>query len=199
MASTIASTIIDPTVSSSGSTEKGRMPRAARTASLAGARVGLLENTKRNAADLLDGIGEALVRDLGATELVRRTKKQFALPLTAEVLADLSESCDVVVVGVGDCGSCSAAAVADGIALERAGIPTAVICTEAFASTSQAMADLKGDPDFPYILTEHPVANLDAGQLGDRAAQLVPDVVARLTAASVRAPRAADSALSVPA
>ncbi len=201
MASTIASTIIDPTVSSSVS-EKGRMPRAARTASLAGARVGLLENTKRNAADLLDGIGEALVRDLGASELVRRTKKQFALPLTDEVLVELSESCDVVVVGVGDCGSCSAAAVADGIALERAGIPTAVICTEAFASTSQAMADLKGDPAFPYILTEHPVANLDAGQLGDRAAQLVDDVVSRLTspadATPVPAPRAADRALSVP-
>ncbi|HWL78702.1 UGSC family (seleno)protein [Microbacterium sp.] len=199
MASTIASTIIDPTVSSSVSTKKGRMPRAARAASLAGVRVGLLENTKRNAADLLDGIGEALVRDLGAAELVRKTKKQFALPLTAEVVAELSESCDVVVVGVGDCGSCSAAAVADGIALERAGIPTAVICTEAFASTSQAMAELKGDPDFPYILTEHPVANLDAGQLVDRAAHLVPDVVARLTApASASAQSAADSALSVP-
>jgi len=195
----MASTIIDPTVSSSGSTKKGRMPRAARSASLAGARVGLLENTKRNAADLLDDIGETLVRDFGAAELVRKTKKQFALPLTAEVLAELSESCDVVVVGVGDCGSCSAAAVADGIALERAGIPTAVICTEAFAATSQAMADLKGDPGFPYILTEHPVANLDARQLGDRAAQFVSEVVARLTTASVSAPRAADSALSVPA
>jgi hypothetical protein len=77
-----------------------------------------------------------------------------------------------------------------------------VICTEAFASTSQAMADLKGDPAFPYILTEHPVANLDAGQLGDRAAQLVDDVVSRLTspadATPVPAPRAADRALSVP-
>lgn len=192
--------ILDPTGRTVVEESEPATVRAPRRGALTGARVGLLDNTKHNAMLFLQEVGRLLVDEHGAAEVsIVETKRSFSVPVDDEIVARYRKSADVVVTGVGDCGSCSAAAVADGIALERAGIPTAVICTEAFASTSQAMAELKGDPDFPYILTEHPVANLDAGQLVDRAAHLVPDVVARLTApASASAQSAADSALSVP-
>nr|WP_274636181.1 UGSC family (seleno)protein [Microbacterium bovistercoris] len=177
-------TIIDPTVSTARVVPTPSPRRAPRQPSLHGLRVGLLENTKRNAAALLGDLGEILADRHGAGRLVARTKRPFALPLSDELLHELTAECDVVVIGVGDCGSCSAAAIADGVALEQAGIPTAVICTDAFATTAQAMADLKGDGGFPYLLTAHPVANLSADELGVRAHELADAVAARMTDAA---------------
>lgn len=173
--------IIDPTRGRVAPSATGA-PTAARPRSLEGLRVGLLENTKRNAAEFLDAVGLLLTAADDVGPLVRKTKLQFAMPLTDDVIDEIARECDVAVIGVGDCGSCSAAAVADGIALERAGVPVAVICTDAFVTTSQAMAELKGRPDFPFVLTQHPVANLDRAQIDARARALVDDVVSQLTA-----------------
>lgn len=155
--------------------------RAPRPADLAGARVGLLENTKHNAALLLDEIAALLERDRGAVTVLRRTKTAFALPMPQEQLDELVRECDVVLVGVGDCGSCSAAAVADGIALERAGVPAAVICSDAFITTASAMAQVQGDPDYAYLTTPHPVAVLSPEAVAERAVQLTPQVLDTVT------------------
>ncbi|GAA4415751.1 UGSC family (seleno)protein [Georgenia halophila] len=181
----MAGGIIDPTGGSRESVTTARSD-APRPDSLDGLRVGLLENGKRNAAQILDAVGEVLVREHGAGVLVRRLKKQFAMPLPDELLEDLVNECDVVVLGVGDCGSCSASAVADGIALETAGTPSAVICTEAFEATSTAMAELKGDPGYPFLLTGHPVANLTDEQIVERARELAGRVADRLAGARAR-------------
>lgn len=158
-------------------------PRATRPEQLAGVRVGLLSNTKRNADRMLDAVGEILLDDERAAALVPRVKHDFAMPLAPDLRAELIRECDVVVVGVGDCGSCSAAAVADAIALEGAGVPAAVICTEQFSSTSRAMAALKGDPEHPIVLTPHPVANLTPDGIRDRARTLSAQITAVLTQA----------------
>ena len=97
------------------------------------------------------------------------------------MLNDLVGSCDVVVVGVGDCGSCSASAVADGLALEAAGVPAVVICSDAFAVTADAMAALQGSPGYHYVLTPHPVAPLGPDELRQRAVAALPEIVATLT------------------
>jgi len=174
--------IIDPT--RSGATPAAsRASDAPRPDSLHGLRVGLLENGKRNAAAVLDAVGAELSGRHGAEQLVPRTKHQFAMPLPDELVEELTGICDVVVIGVGDCGSCSASAVADGIRLENIGLPTAVICTDAFAQTSAAMAELQGDPEHPYLLTEHPIANLGAGSIAARAGDLADRVARRLTTA----------------
>ncbi|GAA3660363.1 UGSC family (seleno)protein [Microbacterium marinilacus] len=179
----MSTAIIDPTASARADAAQAAAGDAT-VSSVTGLRVGLLENTKRNAAQILDAVGDALVSGHGAGSLVRRTKPQFAMPLSEEQIEDLVAACDAVVVGVGDCGSCSAAAVADGIALQRAGVPVAVICTEAFAQTSRAMASLQGDASFPFLTTEHPVANLAAGEISGRAGGIADDVVRALTGAA---------------
>jgi len=170
--------IIDPT--SGAAPGATAVIAAAPLTSLEGLRVGLLENTKRNAADVLHVIGDALQRTDGVASLVPYTKHNFALPLPDDLLEELEASCDAVVIGIGDCGSCSASAVADGIMLESRGIPTAVICTTAFDVTAGAMAKLKGRADFPYLRTEHPIANLDAEQVVERGELLAEVVRARL-------------------
>lgn len=177
--------ILDPTGRKPGGSLPNASPAvvAPRRADLTGVRVGLLENTKHNAALLLRELGALLVseHDAASVELME-TKQNFALPVGDDVVARYREACDVVVIGVGDCGSCSASAVADGILFERAGLPAAVICTDAFTVTAGKMAEMRGAPGYRWVVTEHPVAVLDEGQVRERAKRLAPEIVARLTA-----------------
>jgi hypothetical protein len=154
---------------------------AARPASLRGARVGLLVNTKQNAAPFLDEVGRLLVERHGVARVVTYDKVNFAQPEPAEKVKDMAADCDVLVTGIGDCGSCSASAVADGIAFEAAGTPAAVICSDAYRVTADAMAGLRGAPGYRYATTPHPVAVLTPDQVRARAAEVLNDVVALLT------------------
>jgi hypothetical protein len=174
--------ILDPTGATTTKT-KPRAPRAARRKNLNGATIGLLVNTKQNAAPFLDEIGRLLINQHGAKEAIARTKVNFAQPAPEELIKELQASCDVIVTGIGDCGSCSASAVADGIAFEAAGLPAVAICSDAFGVTADAMAELRGAPGYPYATTPHPVAVLTPDQVKERAAQVLGDVVALLTQA----------------
>lgn len=177
--------ILDPTGRPSGppaAVGSGRPSAAPRRADLTGARIGLLENTKHNADLLLTRLGELLVTEHGAASVaIMRTKQAFALPAPGELVDEFVRGCDVVITGVGDCGSCSASAVADGVAFEAAGLPAAVICSDAFVTTADAMAALRGAPGYAYATTAHPVAVLSPEQVADRAKDLAAEVVALLT------------------
>src|ERR1700750_2745582 len=112
--------IMDPTGTVTTSAAKPAAPRAPRPASLQGKRVGLLINTKQNARPFLDEVGRLLEDRYGVT-LTKRTKVNFAVPEPENVIKELVAENDVIITGVGDCGSCSAAAAADGVVLEAAG------------------------------------------------------------------------------
>jgi hypothetical protein len=174
--------ILDPT-GRAGATivPQPRLDLARRRPDLTGVRVGLMDNTKHNAALLLAEIGSLLAAEHGATVAVASTKANFAAPAPDDLVDRYREACDVVITGVGDCGSCSASAVADGIVFERAGVPAAVICSDAFVVTADAMAELRGAPGYRYIRTAHPVAVLTTEQVRQRAKQLLPEVVGLLT------------------
>jgi hypothetical protein len=171
--------ILDPTGLSRRPDQ--RSSAAHRLPALTNARVGLLNNTKQNAAPLLAELGRLLAREHGAVVSIQRTKQTIAHPVDETLLKEIAAVSDVVIVGVGDCGSCSASAVADGIAFERVGIPAAVICSDAFEVTGRAMAEVYGDAGFEFLMTPHPVAVLNTAQVDARAAELVPDVITRLT------------------
>jgi hypothetical protein len=174
--------ILDPTGRAGvATTALPGLELARRPMALTGLRVGLMDNTKHNAALLLAEIGDLLTAEHGVAVTVEATKANFAAPAPADLVDRYRESCDAVITGVGDCGSCSASAVADGIVFERAGLPAAVICSDAFVVTANAMADLRGAPGYRYIRTAHPVAVLTTEQVRQRAKQLVPEVVALLT------------------
>jgi hypothetical protein len=175
--------ILDPTGRAGTATAASgpALELARRRADLAGARVGLMDNTKHNAALLLAEIGKLLAADYGATVTVEATKANFAAPAPADLVQRYRDTCDVVITGVGDCGSCSASAVADGIGFEQAGLPAAVICSDAFVVTADAMAGLRGAPGYHYIRTAHPVAVLTTDQVRERAKELLPEVVAAIT------------------
>lgn len=172
--------ILDPTGSVKNKVAAAAAPRARRPVSLNGARVGLLINTKQNARPFLEEVGRLLTEKYDVT-LTERTKVNFAVPEPDEVIKELVAGSDVVITGVGDCGSCSAAAAADGVVLEAAGVPVAAIITESFIPTADAMAALRGAPGYKYATTAHPVAVLTEDKVKERAAQVLDDVVALLT------------------
>ncbi|MGH3280077.1 MAG: UGSC family (seleno)protein [Trebonia sp.] len=178
--------ILDPTGTVTSSAAKPAAPRAPRPASLQGKRVSLLINTKQNARPFLEEVGRLLEQKYDVT-LTQRTKVNFAVPEPEDVIKELVAGSDVVITGVGDCGSCSAAAAADGVVLEAAGLPVAAIITESFVPTADAMAALRGAPGYQYATTAHPVAVLTQDKVKERAAQVLDDVVALLVADTQKA------------
>jgi hypothetical protein len=173
--------ILDPTVGAPDDAVSSGTPLAGRPADLAGRRLGLLVNTKRNADAFLEEVAALLEQRCGTTTVLVRTKPSIVHPAPPEMLAELRAGCDVVVVGVGDCGSCSASAVADGLQLEAAGIPAAVICSDAFRVSADAMATLQGTPGYAYVTTPHPVASLSRDGVRERAERALPEIVGMLT------------------
>jgi hypothetical protein len=65
---------------------------------------------------------------------------------------------------------------------ERKGTPAAVICSDAFTATADAMADVHGASGYRYLTTVHPVAGLTPEQVHERAAQIAAEVAALLGA-----------------
>jgi len=51
--------------------------------------------------------------------------------------------------------------VHDGIELERRGVATGVIVTDAFVGAARAMAAIDGLPDYRFAVVPHPTADMD--------------------------------------
>ena len=90
--------ILDPTVEIATQSIKF----VDRPGSLAGKRVGLVENTKFNSDRLLQKIGDILVADYGAAEARMWRKHNASVPAHEEIVQELRASCDVMVAGIGD-------------------------------------------------------------------------------------------------
>ncbi len=90
--------ILDPTV------EPGPRPLAyaPRPASLAGARVALVENTKFNSDRLLAKLGEILTVEYGAAGVRMWRKRHASAPVSDEMIAEIRAAADVMVAGIGD-------------------------------------------------------------------------------------------------
>jgi hypothetical protein len=90
--------ILDPT------TEAVAQPiaYAPRPASLAGKRVGLIENTKFNSDRLLGKIGDILKAEYGAAETRMWRKRNSSVPAHQEIIEELKRTSDVMVAGIGD-------------------------------------------------------------------------------------------------
>jgi hypothetical protein len=167
--------VLDPTIA----TEEEPIDYVARPRDVRGLRIGIIENTKRNAEAVLTKLAERLRSTYGMEAEFLLHKAQRA-PLTDAQLAELRNKVDFVIAGIGDCGACSSGIILDAIYLERAKIPAIGIVTDAFDNTSREMAELWGVPNFRFVKVPHPLASLTAEQLDQRAEELVGKVVGLL-------------------
>lgn len=165
--------LLDPTRETEGS----EPVYAKRPDSLKGKRVALIENTKYNSDDILKRIGEILIRDHGAASYKLYRKRYSSVPAHDEIIRDIEANCDVMVAGVGDCGSCSSGSVLDGILLEMRNIPSASIITHLFDNTGRAMARQWRNPKYKYLIMEHPIANIAEDERQSKAELIAPQVV----------------------
>ena len=94
----MAMQIYDPTIGTSGRS----VSFVPRPKSLAGLRIGLVDNTKHNSDQMLLRIAGLLESKHGAkTHIIRKKKSAGAAP-HAEIVEEFKAHCDVIVAGVGD-------------------------------------------------------------------------------------------------
>jgi hypothetical protein len=67
--------------------------------------------------------------------------------------------------------------LADGILLERAGIPSVSVCTTAFKISADAMARSLGFPGYQYVTVEHPVASRTEGEIDEMVRDALADIL----------------------
>jgi hypothetical protein len=90
--------IFDPTTEATGR----QIAYAPRPKSIAGLRIGLVDNTKHNSDRLLLRIAALLESNHGAKAHVIRRKRSSGAAPHAEIIEELKANCDVIVAGVGD-------------------------------------------------------------------------------------------------
>ena len=56
----------------------------------------------------------------------------------------------------------------DGIEMEIRGIPAAVVCTVPFENMGRSTARIRGLPDYPFALVDHPLGRLDGSGVEER-------------------------------
>ncbi len=156
------------------------VPAAPALSQLRGARVAFVDNSKQN-ADLFLGRLRPLLEEMhgvktGATIRKLAPKDQ----LTDSDVAKLVEY-DAVIQCFGDCGTSTSMSVADGVTLERRGIPTATVCSSAFYRAAQFQAAGRGMADLPVVEIPHPMHSAPEGVVHERASAVVDHLVSALT------------------
>jgi len=170
-----AMNLLDPTIA----TEEEAIDFVPRPVDLRGLRIGLIENTKKNAEEVLRKLAEKLSAAHGMTPAVLVHKPQRA-PVKDAQIAELRGKADFAIAGIGDCGACSSGSLLDAVILEKAGIPAIAIVTDAFHATAREMAELWGVPNFRFVMMPHPLASLTAEEIDQRADELLGKVTALL-------------------
>ena len=158
-----------------------RDPIAPRLDRLDGKVIGLLDNSKKNADLLLKAIGALLSSEHHVAGIVYHRKVGSSPAAPAAMLDDLAARCDAVINAYGDCGSCTSWCVHDGVTLERRGIPTATVNSDAFVVLGQQEAIALGLPGLPIVTVPHPMGDVAADVVQERARAMLAQVLAVLT------------------
>ena len=103
--------------------------------------------------------------DCGMKSVVSSAKSSSSRLAQPELFEEFVNDCDVVIAGVGDCGSSASFSICDALELERRGVPAAALVTEALAANASATAEVRGAPDFAFATVPHPIASLLPGEV----------------------------------
>jgi hypothetical protein len=180
-----------------GVVEVEAIPTAGRPTTTEGLRLGVLSNTKWNAAKLL----RATVRELADHGLTFASvtyydKHHFSSDASPELIRQIAAENDVALTAIGDCGSCCSACVNDAVRLEEAGLPTVVIVTTEFENEARLQREARGMADLEPVVVTHPISSLTLEQLDGRAAEVAPQA-RRIWFTTAVAPRGNGSAAAV--
>ncbi len=156
-----------------GALDERAEPTAPRVAALAGLRLGILDNSKWNANKLLRGAAAALQAAVPFAAVNYYVKQSFSKDAAPDLIERIAAENDIVLTAIGDCGSCCSCCVRDGIALERLGVPSAVIITTEFLRETELTRGALGMPGLQPVVITHPVSSITDAEVASRVAQIV--------------------------
>jgi hypothetical protein len=154
---------------------------------LAGKTVGIRLDEIWRAWDWIADVWADAFRNAGATVTFWRSHQGRTGEegeRVAKALDEFLDSVDIVLVGLGNCGSCTGWTIRDALAAANKGLPTTAVCTEVFEELGRNLAERGGRSGLrlhilPYPLNEklrdevEPVAHAHlAGVLKVMGAQL---------------------------
>jgi hypothetical protein len=170
-------TVLLPT----GAAAAAAMQPAERPQSLAGLRIGLLDNGKEFSDVVLEALAEALRRDHGVTS-IKFWRKGFPAK-GAPFIAEMAAETDVAISGVGHCGSSSPWSVIDAVNLEKAGVPTVALISRSFCPLGQIVARGEGHHGLPIVMLPHPIGEADQARIAQKGVDAAAECVRLLTTA----------------
>ena len=130
----------------------------------------LFNNTKPGADVILEYLGENLAKG----DIIR-VKKPAGAPATQDQLAKAAHG-EVVILGLGDCGSCSSWVILDAIRLEKLGVPTISICSTSFSDFSHELARAHGAENLSIVKIQHPIAGTSVSEIQEKTRQILPRI-----------------------
>ncbi len=120
------------------------------------------------------------MREHGVREVVY-WRKISSSPGAPAMMLDALAECDAVINAYGDCGSCTSWCVHDGVTLEKRGVPTATVNSDAFVVLGQQEAVALGVPGLPIVMVPHPMGDVSAEVVLERARAMIPQLIRVLT------------------
>jgi hypothetical protein len=110
--------------------------------------IAVVDNTMNST--YVEEVGRQLEEAHGAT--IRKFRKPAHNHPAPQSMIDDIAACDVAVLGVGTCGSCTSSTVVDAAVLEKRGIPTVTIVWDTFAGAAKTAARIKGVPGVKLLV-----------------------------------------------
>jgi hypothetical protein len=132
--------------------------------------VSLLDNTKPGANVILGIIEE----NLGKRKFIK-LKKAAGSAATIKQLETAAKA-EIVILALGDCGSCCSWVILDAIRLEKMGKPTISICSDRFLNFAHELAKSHGAEDLNILSIKHPVAGLSEDEIEEKTLQIIPSL-----------------------
>jgi len=177
-------TVISPRVAGS----EAQVPLARQLANLEGARIAFVDNSKVNADVFLSRVKPLLQKVYGAKagETVRKLAPKDEL---TDADIEMLSRHDAVIQCFGDCGTSTSISVADGVRLERLGVPTATVCSTAFSNAARSQAAGRGMGDLPIVEIPHPMHTAPLAAVLERAESAVHALAIALTKRADAGPR----------
>lgn len=143
--------------------EERVVSRAGRLESLEGVRIGIADAWGTDNPDGSKGVYPtiaALVRSLerryGATVSKWHLKKNVSDRVSDETMDELCADSDIIINGEGICGSCTAAAVLDGVEIQKRGKPSITVVEKNFEKAARLHARVAGCADLPLLVEPTP-------------------------------------------
>lgn len=162
----------------------GTLLRLAPRGGLVGKRLVVVDNGKPRATELLSAVADGLASRFHTEAFSIFSKPGASQPISAQDVADIAISADVVLTGLGDCGGCSACSLQDALLMEQAGRPATVVISEPFQGRIAGYAAKLGAPGYGTVVVPHPVASRSADYLKSLADEMVDYVAIHLGGAA---------------